>query len=61
MENNIEEQRIDLVNDLIATTTVMDELWYYHPENPNRKDIVEEYKVLEKIKDQIEEEIKNLG
>ena len=61
MENNIEEQRINLVNDLIATTTVMDELWHYHPENPNRKDIVEEYKVLEKIKDQIEEEIKNLG
>ena len=61
MENNIEEQRIDLVNDLIATTTVMDELWHYHPENPNRKDIAEEYKVLEKIKDQIEEEIKNLG
>ena len=61
MENNIEEQRIDLVNDLIATTTVMDELWNYHPENPNKKDIVEEYKVLVKIKDQIEEEIKNLG
>ena len=29
-----EDQRNELVNDLIATSTVMDELWQYHPDNP---------------------------
>ena len=31
--------------DLLATKTVMEEMWRYHPNNPNKKDITQEYKV----------------
>lgn len=62
--NITEEQqniKVELVNDLVAITTVMDELWSYHPENPNKKDIVGEYNQLLKIKGDIENEIAELG
>ncbi len=43
---NITQEQMDqdnvkseLINDLVATSTVMDEMWRYHPENPNKKDI----------------------
>ena len=42
-----EEQKAELINDLIATSTILDELWNYHPDNPDKKDVVEEFKVLE--------------
>ena len=41
----LEEVRAELINDLVATATVMEELWNYHPDNPDKKDVVEEYKV----------------
>ena len=47
----------ELINDLIATTTVMEEIWRYHPDNPNKKDVVKEFNVLKEIKKNIEEEI----
>jgi len=59
-KETLEEQKANLVNDLIAVSTVMDEIWNYHPDNPNKKDVVEEYKTLEKIKVDIESEIANL-
>jgi hypothetical protein len=62
-QKELEQQniKIELVNDLVAITTVMDELWSYHPENPNKKDIVGEYNQLLKIKGDIENEIAELG
>ena len=51
-------ERIELINDLIACTTVMEEVWKYHPENPSKLDIVTEYKALEEMKAQIELELK---
>ena len=59
-QSEINYLKTELVNDLIATTTVMEELWRYHPENPNKKDVVSEYKILEKIKVDIEKEMKDL-
>tara|TARA_B100000927_G_C16148433_1_gene342318 strand:+ start:58 stop:240 length:183 start_codon:yes stop_codon:yes gene_type:complete len=55
-----EEQKAELINDLIATSTILDELWNYHPDNPDKKDVVEEFKVLEQIKEGIEKEIAEL-
>ena len=52
--------KVELVNDLVAITTVMDEIWSYHPENPNKKDIIGEYNQLLKIKGDIENEIAEL-
>lgn len=59
-KQKLEEQKVDLINDLLAVTTVMEELWNYHPDNPNKKDVVHEYKVLEKILKDVEQEIKEL-
>jgi len=60
-EETLEEQKANLINDLIAVSTVMDELWNYHPENPKKKDVIEEYQTLLKIQKDIELEIKELG
>ena len=56
-KQKLEEQKTELINDLIATTTVIEELWRYHPDNPNKVDIIKEFKVLTKIKSDIEKEI----
>ena len=55
-----EDQRNELVNDLIATSTVMDELWQYHPDNPKQKDVVKEYNVLKQMAKDLEIEIEEL-
>ena len=57
----LEEQEVELINDLAATATVMDELWRYHPDNPKKVDIVKEYKNLEQMQKDIEKEILELG
>ncbi len=48
-----EDLKTELINDLIATTTVMEEIWNYHPDNPNKRDIVVDYKLFK-------EDIKNI-
>jgi hypothetical protein len=55
-----EQERMELVNDLVATVTVMDEVWRYHPDNKNKKDVVKEYNVLLKIQRDIELELSRL-
>ena len=55
-----EDQRNELVNDLIATSTVMDELWQYHPDNPKQNDVVKEYNVLKQMAKDLEKEIDEL-
>jgi len=56
----LENERVELINDVIATTTVMEELWNYHPDNPNKKEVVKEYRLLEKLKIEAEDKIKNI-
>jgi hypothetical protein len=60
-QSEINYLKTELVNDLIATTTVMEELWRYHPENPDKKDVVSEYEVLKNIQKDIEQEIADLS
>ena len=50
----------ELIQDLVATSTVMDEMWRYHPENPNKKDIIKEYNILKQIQKDIESELADL-
>ena len=57
---NKEDQRNELVNDLIATSTVIDELWQYHPDNPKQKDVVKEYEALKQMAKDLEKEIDEL-
>jgi hypothetical protein len=60
-QEDLEIQRAELINDLIAITTVMEDLWRFHPENPNQEDVVADYNHLLKIKGDIELEIDELG
>ena len=57
----LQEKKVELINDLAATVTVMEEVWRYHPDNPNKVDIVKEYKNLEQMQKDIEKEILELG
>ena len=56
-QEKLDQEKSELVADLVATQTVMDEVWRYHPDNPNKKDVVKEFNVLKEIKKNIEEEI----
>jgi len=56
-QEELDQQKAELINDLVATSTVMEEMWNYHPDNHNKKNIVKEYKILEEIKFQIEKEL----
>ncbi|MCP4482034.1 MAG: hypothetical protein GY817_04420 [bacterium] len=59
-QEELNQQKSELINDLVATSTVMDEVWRYHPDNPNKKDIIKEYNILKKIHNDIEQELNEL-
>ena len=60
-QEKLDQEKSELVADLVATQTVMDEVWRYHPDNPNKKDVVKEYNILKQIKIDIEQELDKLG
>jgi hypothetical protein len=60
-EEKLANQRIELVNDLIACETVMDEIWKFHPDNPKKKDVVKEYKILQQVSEDLKKELENLS
>ena len=60
-QQEMENLKADLVNDLISISTVMEELWKYHPENPERIDIEVEYAKLGEMKKGVETELDDLG
>tara|TARA_R110001592_G_scaffold26903_6_gene100270 strand:- start:2516 stop:2725 length:210 start_codon:yes stop_codon:yes gene_type:complete len=60
-EQILDNQKSELIQDLMATSTVMEEVWRYHPDNPKKKDVVKEFKVLKKIKSDIEAELKEIS
>lgn len=41
--NAQDEERIHLTDELFDIVNIMDELYTYHPDNPNRVDIVQEF------------------
>ena len=59
-QDKLDLQKSELINDLLATSTVLEELWNYHPDNPSKKDVISEYEILKNIQKDIEEELKNL-
>jgi hypothetical protein len=63
--SNEEQQKLDqdksnLINDLVAVSTIMEDYWRFHPANPNKLNIVEEHRQLEAIKEKIELDLKKL-
>ena len=59
-QEQLNQQKANLLDDLMAVSTVMEEVWNYHPDNPNKKDVVTEYNHLLKIKGDIENELDSL-
>jgi len=59
-QSDQDNTKSELIQDLVATSTVMDEMWRYHPENPNKKDIITEYNILKQIQKDIESELADL-
>jgi hypothetical protein len=57
----MENKKTELVNDLISVITVLEEIWKYHPDNPDKLDIITEYNQLLKIQGDIENELKSLS
>jgi len=47
----------ELMEDILAVNTVIEEVWNYHPSNPNRLDIEEEYDKLMEIKSDLQKEL----
>ena len=60
MSKKLKEKRIELINDLIAITTVKDDLWQYHPNNPKKKNVVKEFDSLIEMYKKIEVEIEEV-
>ena len=42
-----EDKRVAAINDLIFLESVKEELWKYHPENPNKMDVKDEFDAIE--------------
>ena len=59
-QEELNQQKSELVADLLATSTVMEEVWRYHPDNPNKKDVIKEYEILKQIQKDIESELAEL-
>lgn len=56
-----DNQKSELINDLLATATVKEEVWRYHPDNPNKKDVLKEYDILCQIERDLEAELDDLS
>lgn len=59
-QEQLNQQKSTLLDDLLSVDTVMEEIWSYHPDNPSKKDIVEQYNILKRIKSNIEQELQEL-
>ena len=54
-------EKAALINTLIEVEDRIDELWEYHPENPNGTDVVDEFEKLQKLALVLQTQIDELG
>ena len=59
-QDELDNKKSELLADLNATIKIMEEIYRYHPDNPNKVDIVKEYSILEQIQNDIEKELEDL-
>jgi hypothetical protein len=60
-QDRIDQEKSELIQDLISVEKVMEELWKYHPDNPKRTILENEYNNLEQMKRDIELELEELS
>jgi len=54
-------EKAELINTLIDIEERIDELWDYHPDNPNQIDVVENFESLQKIAILLQAQLDELG
>ncbi len=52
-----QKEQMQLLDELMSVIQIMDELYRYHPENPNQIDVASEFKRLAERKAEIEEKL----
>ena len=60
MSQKVNDPKIELVNELILLTKVTEELWSYHPENPNKIDVEKQYYTVQGRFTKLQDEISKL-
>jgi hypothetical protein len=60
-QEELEQQKAELINDLMAVATIMEDYYRFHPANPKQENVVEEYRKLESLKEKIELDLKKLN
>ena len=60
MSQEVNDPKIELVNELILLTKVTEELWSYHPENPNKIDVEKQYYTVQGRITKLQDEISKL-
>jgi|TARA_R110000787_G_scaffold268709_1_gene375292 hypothetical protein len=60
-QERIDDEKSELLQDLITTEKVMEELWKYHEDNPKRIIIENEYNNLEQMKRDIQKGLEELS
>ena len=55
------ELKNELVNELAFLSGLKDKVWKYHPNNPDRVSVVDEYAQLQMEIEEIEERLDQLG
>jgi hypothetical protein len=46
MTTEVQKPRTQMIDELMSISTVMDELFRYHPDNPNKVDVVQEFQKM---------------
>jgi len=59
-KEDVDNKKSELVNDLMATITIMEDYWRFHPDNKNAQDVKVEYTKLQEMKKEIEGELAEL-
>jgi hypothetical protein len=59
-QEQFDNKYAELVNDRISVGTIQDEIWRYHPNNPNAIKVEEAYAELEQIATDLDNEISAL-
>jgi hypothetical protein len=55
-----EKRHLSLIDELLCIANELDETFRYHPDNPNKVNVVEQFKYLSERKVEIEDELNKL-
>jgi len=59
-QEQTENKRVELINEVTFLTQRLEEVWRYHPNNPDQVDVLKETLELKEMISNLEGEIKNL-